>query len=401
MSDQLGTFCLEEAGANAERETPPQGKAEIKRAFGAKTFEEEKAMVLEFLKERYLTPLQADALSREISSASEELLRDEEVALACDSFFSDYRSDPGLLPYFSEPLRADKRFVLAAVQARRPALECASEKLRADRDFMFAVLDINPYALEYMTEEFRNDKEIVCAAVSKNSHALKYASAELSADIEVVLVAVSSNPTCWRFMGKCLLMQKDSILLFARAVHGYHSPRANYEYIWAKALASARRGISFKVFCSVAASSLAVSGQPAAAPTLLVTLNRGTERGTGRAEGSSFHPETRDAQGGRGRGRGRERRANNSYSYSYSYSVDATLLSGEEIHCHLPNRAGEQPVLNDLAKVLVVELKNRGKMDEQESHIFITFHKCDSDAPTTTTPWDCDRPLSNFLYSQN
>ena len=72
----------------------------------------------------------------------------------------------------SEPLRADKEIVLAAVKQSGRVLEYASEPLRADKEIVLAAVKQNWRALEYASEPLRADKEIVLAPVKENNDLL-------------------------------------------------------------------------------------------------------------------------------------------------------------------------------------------------------------------------------------
>ncbi len=103
------------------------------------------------------------------------------------------------LKYASDDLKADKEVVIAAVQQYGYALKHASDNLKADKEVVLAAVQQNGYALEYASSELKADKEFVISAVQKNGYALKYLSENLRSDKEVVIAAVKQQPTALKF----------------------------------------------------------------------------------------------------------------------------------------------------------------------------------------------------------
>ena len=118
-----------------------------------------------------------------MKSFSEALRADREFVLAAVTW------DGLALEYASKALRADRWVVLAAVTEEGSALQFASKALRADKDVVLAAVTQNGYALEDASVALRADKDVVLAAVTRYSDALMYASNALQADREVVLAA--------------------------------------------------------------------------------------------------------------------------------------------------------------------------------------------------------------------
>jgi len=73
------------------------------------------------------------------------------------------------------------------------ALDCLSDELKADREFIMAAVQKRGAVLMHAASELIADKEVVIAAVSNDGHALEYASDDLQADKEVVLAAAKSD----------------------------------------------------------------------------------------------------------------------------------------------------------------------------------------------------------------
>jgi len=296
----------------------------------------------------------------------QELLADKEVVLAA---VSDAGSS---LQRASAELRADKDVVLAAVRNAGDALQYASRELRADKDVVLPAVSKCGFALEHASEELRADRDFVLAAVGKCGTALRYASEELRADRDVVLAAAAAaargSPRLWRVtlakVDNRFKSDKDFLLLLARTIGD-----CSYVYWDAWDQGVVEKDLTYGLFRAACSSALAISGQPGTAPTVNVSLSRRTDENSG--SHSSLH-----AQG--------------------------MLFSGEELDCHVPIGAR----VNDLAEQFVEQLQRLGKMTDQQKHIFMIFmtlKKKDYDDddgaenPILVTPWECRRPLSDFL----
>ncbi len=108
-------------------------------------------------------------------------------------------SDASILKEASDDIKADRQFILKAIQKSSFALEHASDKLKADKEVVLAAVQKNGYALEYALDELKADKEFVLAAVQTDGWALHCASKNLRSDKEVVIVAVKQEPTALKF----------------------------------------------------------------------------------------------------------------------------------------------------------------------------------------------------------
>lgn len=96
-------------------------------------------------------------------------------------------------------VRANQRWVLAAVKKKGNVLVFAADSLKAHKEVVVAAVSQrvlergSPLALEYATDSLKADKEVVLAAVANHGQALYYATDSLKADKEVVLAAVAQN----------------------------------------------------------------------------------------------------------------------------------------------------------------------------------------------------------------
>eukprot|EP00754_Rhynchopus_humris_P031208 Rhum_TRINITY_DN15323_c0_g6::Rhum_TRINITY_DN15323_c0_g6_i1::g.150785::m.150785 len=85
--------------------------------------------------------------------------------------------------------------VRAAVKKDGCALQRVSERLRADKSFVLKAVEQNGLALEYASALLRDNEEVVGAAVRSFWGALRFASERLRADESLVLTAVEQDGT--------------------------------------------------------------------------------------------------------------------------------------------------------------------------------------------------------------
>ncbi len=103
------------------------------------------------------------------------------------------RQNGDVLRYASEELRADHKFVLAALQQDSPLLRAVldlSSRQSDHHEILLAAAQQNGHALGLASEVLRADHEVVMAAVRQNGVTLRYVSEELRADHEVALAAM-------------------------------------------------------------------------------------------------------------------------------------------------------------------------------------------------------------------
>jgi len=103
------------------------------------------------------------------------------------------RSISGWRSYASEPLKADRDVVLAAVQQNGWALRYAADELRANKDVVVAAVSQSGWALEDAAAPLKADRDVVMAAIRGSKWALRFAAAELRSDKEV-LGALRTKP---------------------------------------------------------------------------------------------------------------------------------------------------------------------------------------------------------------
>eukprot|EP00405_Crypthecodinium_cohnii_P002830 CAMPEP_0194773650 /NCGR_PEP_ID=MMETSP0323_2-20130528/55460_1 /TAXON_ID=2866 ORGANISM="Crypthecodinium cohnii, Strain Seligo" /NCGR_SAMPLE_ID=MMETSP0323_2 /ASSEMBLY_ACC=CAM_ASM_000346 /LENGTH=125 /DNA_ID=CAMNT_0039708827 /DNA_START=58 /DNA_END=435 /DNA_ORIENTATION=- len=75
----------------------------------------------------------------------------------------------------------------------------------------------------------------------------------------------------------------------------------------------------------------------------------------------------------------------------------ATLLSGKSFPLEIPIISRPGPTVNDLAEQLSTELPRHVEVDGP-THLYVTFVSSNGDN-FPVTPWDWDRPLSEFVCS--
>lgn len=98
------------------------------------------------------------------------------------------------LQYASTALRGDRAIVLLAVLSEPKSLRYASNDLLADRDVCLLALRRNGDMLRFVDPELQNDRDIVITAVQKDGEALMWASDAMQCDPEVVAFAVQRSP---------------------------------------------------------------------------------------------------------------------------------------------------------------------------------------------------------------
>ncbi len=138
--------------------------------------------------------------------ASDKLKADREIVMAA------VQRGGYALEYSSDELKADKDVVMAAVQEDYRALEYASDELKADKDIVMAAVQEDADALNYALGELKADKEFVFAAVQRNGFALKYASEELKAYKEVVIAALQNSAGALRYASDDLKADREIVL---------------------------------------------------------------------------------------------------------------------------------------------------------------------------------------------
>eukprot|EP00405_Crypthecodinium_cohnii_P009126 CAMPEP_0206435912 /NCGR_PEP_ID=MMETSP0324_2-20121206/10173_1 /ASSEMBLY_ACC=CAM_ASM_000836 /TAXON_ID=2866 /ORGANISM="Crypthecodinium cohnii, Strain Seligo" /LENGTH=396 /DNA_ID=CAMNT_0053902983 /DNA_START=45 /DNA_END=1232 /DNA_ORIENTATION=- len=393
------------------------------RAYGARTFQEEKTLLLERARSlpgeidwRPLLERKSDVwrdamdFRNQFQHASTEIRNDREAALAAVAVYGH------LLKFCSEPLRNDleialkavdncasafwevskalklnKALVLRAVQIQGALLVSATKDFRNDPEVVFAAVNNDGAALEYASQELRSDKDIVLAAVECDPRALDFASEALRADREVVIKALkrqSEQPawkedTVWEATSRGLKQDKDFVLLAMRTVAQRRSARGCYE----EADSSLKRSIQWRDFLEAALSAIASPGE--AFPVLTLTLQKQPPN-----DACAFSPHS-------------------------SFACEVTLLSGNTFVCQIspttttsdydyarrsdgdvvpdPKRqkitlgegeGTDMVTLNDLAVAVLSELPRHTEVKIQPERGFFNFLMNSDGETEPVSPWD-------------
>ena len=72
------------------------------------------------------------------------------------------------LEFAADEFKADREFVLAAVQSHRQSLGFAAEEFKSDREIVLAAVQNTGWALEHAADEFKSDREIMLATVQSS-----------------------------------------------------------------------------------------------------------------------------------------------------------------------------------------------------------------------------------------
>ena len=167
--------------------------------------------------------------------ASTELKADVEVALAAlkNSF-----EITDVLDIAPDNVKADKKFMLAAIAFGPSLLQYASDELKREKDFLRAVCEcwsrsrFGASAFKYLPSEAMQDKEMALTAVAHCGLALKYASDELKADSDCVLAAVQQQGASIQYASKELRADRAVVLAAVQQSgvaleYGSEEPRAD------------------------------------------------------------------------------------------------------------------------------------------------------------------------------
>jgi len=295
---------------------------------------------------------------RALLFASDELKADKEVVMKA------VRQDGRALKYAVDELKADKEVVMEAVKQDGGALRYADEVLRTNRDVVMAAVKKSGGALEYAGLELRADNSFMAEVVKQSGLTLQYASVEIRDDRCIVVEAVKQDVVALRYTSPQLQADKDLILLAARSCDdmGNIFLSRGAKAIWdQEGLSEAKKW------------PIAVQGEDA--PIVTISLSRKINE-AGEA----------------------------------AFSCEACLMSGQSITCliqDLPknDRWGNErphPILDHLAGALLADLQSQSEASAPE-RVFINFiinsEDGDEDGGVVmpVTPWDWNRPLSDFL----
>eukprot|EP00405_Crypthecodinium_cohnii_P054166 CAMPEP_0206625960 /NCGR_PEP_ID=MMETSP0325_2-20121206/65034_1 /ASSEMBLY_ACC=CAM_ASM_000347 /TAXON_ID=2866 /ORGANISM="Crypthecodinium cohnii, Strain Seligo" /LENGTH=382 /DNA_ID=CAMNT_0054150219 /DNA_START=77 /DNA_END=1226 /DNA_ORIENTATION=- len=259
------------------------------------------------------------------------------------------------LQFALAPARDDPQVVLEAVRSNGLALQHASERLQGDKDLVLQAVQQCGDALQFASPDMRADKEVVLEAVIQQGAALNYASLGLRADDEVVLQAMKQNVHSLLYASHKLRASKDLVLLAVRT-----DPKSVN-------LPGLEAICKDGQFLAVLNSAIAVKGE--AAPILSIRLAR-------------------------------------DLTDPNILTCEASLMSGASFVCRmeqtysfldrwvLKRRPG--PTVNHLAAKLVDQMPIKTEVKNAE-RIFINFAVGPDGEAVAISPWDGDRPLTNFL----
>lgn len=176
-------------------------------------------------------------------SLTPRLQADHELAF---SYIFNVLPDPhlGLWGVIPKSLRANDKFMLAAVQKNDRFYESCEDNLknsrpfnlsvlpvnmylfkkfppshRTDRDFVLQAVDIKPEVLSLLPEDspFRNDEGIIRAAIKKDGTVIRHAHKDLQKRPEIALEAITQNKDAF---GYHFLCDNKEFMLTCINVHG-------------------------------------------------------------------------------------------------------------------------------------------------------------------------------------
>jgi len=154
--------------------------------------------------------------------ASDRLKDDPQIVLA------SVNTDACSLQHASSRLKDDRDIVLAAVNNDGRSFLYASERLRDDREVALAAMNKFDNPLRGLSVRLMDDREFALAAVNKSAHSLRYMSVRLGDDRDVVLAAINQSYFGLSCASKRLRDDRDVVLAAirkSRSAIEYASPR--------------------------------------------------------------------------------------------------------------------------------------------------------------------------------
>jgi len=165
--------------------------------------------------ERWLRILRANPIY-----CADEVVRDAPHFIRANrTFVLDAVQRNGVaLQYVDNHLTGDKQIVLAAVQDIGYAFKFAADGLKGDRDFVLAVVKVWGRALQFAADAVRSDRQVALAAVRQDgfTRVRKYLSQKLLLDREFMLAVVQSYGGALEFAGQNCKADKDVVLAAVR-----------------------------------------------------------------------------------------------------------------------------------------------------------------------------------------
>lgn len=99
----------------------------------------------------------------------------------------------GIVPNATDELKADKEFVLAAVNADGYTLQWASDSMKADKDVVVAALTNYKDAVKWASDSMKENKDVLLASVAKNGNAMESVPITLTKDRAFMLELVKAS----------------------------------------------------------------------------------------------------------------------------------------------------------------------------------------------------------------
>lgn len=99
----------------------------------------------------------------------------------------------GIMQNATDELKADKEFVLAAVNADGYTLQWASDSMKADRDVVLAALTNYGGAVKWASDSMKGNKDVLLASVAQNGDAMKSVPITLTKDRAFMLELVKAS----------------------------------------------------------------------------------------------------------------------------------------------------------------------------------------------------------------
>lgn len=191
------------------------------------------------------TMAKKDILS--INKAGDALLQDQAFMLELMGDQEETHKKRTIFQAASKLLKADKGFLLQAVQRGYGDLADCPKELLADKELVLAVVKTGGCELENASEELRGDKDCATAAVEQNAFALQYVPEKLQrqlaimaagqdgrgvvtvrvlrdmkslllGDKEIALAAVKSSPDAFHFLNQEMKEDQDVFLAWDQAL---------------------------------------------------------------------------------------------------------------------------------------------------------------------------------------
>jgi len=287
--------------------------------------------------------------------------------------------------------QGDKEVVLEAVCNDTSAAVFARQDIFSDEDFVLALVERRCWlAWNFLSESLKKDKDFMLEATKRDGFALQYASDKLRADREVVIQAVRERGGSLRHASDELRGDQDLVVLASRFVHTAY----DHEFV---SYCKAKAGINDEEsFLNAVASAIAIQGEQE--PVLSVALTCEDKE----QQQNEVQVDGADAD---------------AVIDGKAYRCQVSLLSGASFDCEILGSGDDAqrpcPTINDLATKLVEELPRRTEV-KTAKRVFITIALATSTSDTSSpeddnniknndgsehiaiSPWDCDRPLSDF-----